>query len=226
MTTLTRSEIDAVRFHFAYAVMVLLALALPEPMLGRRLLALVLAYNLMLPLFAQWRGHADWLQLWLFLVPLSILQLLPDNYLAGHAGVLVFPDVGAPIVGHVPLYMAGLWVIPLFALLMLGLGVRARMGRGWAMAAVAAGALLLFAPAEWAAPTLSLWYPTGVRTVFGVAVYVLPAEVLLGLACFFAYIECGNRDVAFRLSAAASVSLLYLGALMLSLQLTGRLSPA
>ena len=42
---------------------------------GLRFFWLVVGYNLALPLVALWRGHRDWLPLWIFTLLLSILQL-------------------------------------------------------------------------------------------------------------------------------------------------------
>ena len=219
----SRSELDCIIFHVAYGVMSGVALVLPEPALGLRILGLVLAYNLMLPAYAQWRGHADWVRLWLFLLPLSIFQILPDSFMASVRAVLVFPDTGVPRIGHVPVYMAGMWVIPLFLLLMLGHGVQDRLGRWQAMLAVAAASLLLFGGAERLAPVLSLWYAQGVHQFMGVALYVLVPEMLLGVAALVAYEEGSGRGAAYHLTAAAAVMLFYLGTLVLSCELTERI---
>jgi hypothetical protein len=222
MKALSHSELDCISFHLGFGVVAAIALALPEPALGMRILGLALAYNLMLPAFAQWRGHADWLRLWLFLLPLSFLQVLPDNFLAGVLGVLVFADTGSPSIGYVPVFMAGMWVIPLFLLLMLGHGVEERWGRMASCVAVAFGSLLFFGGTEVLAARIPIWQAQAVHLCFGAAVYVLVPEMLLGVATLIAYEAGLQRGAVYHLTAAAAVMLFYLGALVLSCQLTER----
>ena len=135
-------------------------LYLSPPMLGLAVLALVIAYNLLLPLFARSSGHGHWFDLWWFLLPLSVCQVVPDWVLSQQLGILAFPDLGAPRIGTVPVYMAGMWVIPLFWVLLIARGSPALAG---------ALSLLVFAAAEWAAPRFGLWQPRHVATHWGVA---------------------------------------------------------
>lgn len=178
------------------------------PMLGMAILALVVGFNLLLPLFAGSSGNRHWFDLWLFLLPLSIFQVVPDWVLSQVLGILVFPDLGAPRVGHhVPAYMAGMWVIPLFWVLL--------VARGSTMLA-AALALLVFCVAEWAAPVFDIWRPRNVGTHYGIADYVLLPEALLGWAAAFAYRETSHTGIVVRIAAAAAVSIFYTGALVVS----------
>ncbi len=178
------------------------------PMLGLAILALVVAFNLLVPLFAGSSGNRHWFDLWLFLLPLSIFQVVPDWVLSQLIGILNFPDLGAPrIGGHVPVYMAGMWVIPLFWVLLIA--------RGSIMLAGVL-ALLVFAASEWAAPLFGIWRPRNVSTHFGIADYVLLPEALLGWAAAFAYRETSHAGIAMRIAAAAAVSVFYTGALVVS----------
>lgn len=178
------------------------------PMLGLAVLALVVAFNLLLPLFAGSSGNRHWFDLWLFLLPLSVFQVVPDWVLSQLLGILVFPDLGAPRIGHhVPVYMAGMWVIPLFWVLLIARGSPLLAG---------GLALLVFGASEWAAPIFDIWRPRNVSTHYGIADYVLLPEALLGWAAAFAYRETGHAGIAVRIAAAAAVSVFYTGALVVS----------
>jgi hypothetical protein len=199
---------DALLFHLLFAAAaaaVFLFLRTPE--LGWAILALVAVYNLLLPLIASRGGHRDWVELWMFLLPLSVLQVLPDWVLSQQLGILAFPDLGGPHIGTVPVYMAGMWVIPLFWILWLS-------GRSSLTAAILA--LLLFAGAEWAALPLHLWHAQHVMQLYGVAEYVLVPEMLLGWAAAYAFERTRDNNPLLRLWAAACVMTFYTGALVLA----------
>jgi hypothetical protein len=141
--------------------------------------------------------------------------VLPDWVLSRQLGALDFPNLGGPRFDTVPAYMAGMWVVPLIWVLWLA-------GRSLLFAGIVA--LLLFGAAEWAARPLQLWHAQHVQMYLGVALYVLPAELLLGSACAYAFLR--SRDSAFpiRVGAAACVTIFYTGALVLSFFLTSRVS--
>lgn len=199
---------DALLFHLVFAAAAAgVFLLLRPPELGWGVLGLAACYNLLLPLIASRGGHRDWLEVWLFLLPLSVLQVLPDWVLTQQFGILVFPDLGGPHIGAVPAYMAGLWVIPLFWVLWLA-------GRSTLTAAVLA--LLLFAGAEWAARPLQLWHAQHVGQFMGVASYVLVPEALLGWAAAHAFEQTRGANPFARVGAAVCVSTFYTGALVLA----------
>ena len=211
-----RAGRDALILHLLFgAAAAAVFLLLRAPALGFGILGLVIAYNLLLPWAAQRGGHRDWSDLWTFLLPLSVFQVVPDWMLSQLLGILHFPDVGAPRLGTVPIYMAGMWVIPLFWILWLS-------GRSLWLATLLG--LLVFGAAEWAAPLAGLWQPVHVRETFGVANYVLLPEALLGWAAAYAFRE--TRDGAFpvRIAAAAAVSSFYAGVLVVSYFLLERAS--
>ncbi len=185
------------------------ALALPVPARGWAVLAVLLAYGVALPLAARAVGRPDWVRLWGFVAAVSVFQVLPDQVLADLVGTLRFPDLGGPRVdGVIPVAMALMWVPPLFCTLALA---------GRSPARAAGIALALFAGTEMLAPALGLWEPTGdTRRVAGVAVYVLPAEAVLGWAAMAARNAVERRPWPVRLAAAFAVSTLYLGALVLA----------
>jgi hypothetical protein len=214
MAWLSRADRDAVVLHAAFLAISLLVLLMPLGLAtGWRILALVILYNAALPLLAWRRGHAEWLSIWAFLAPLSVVQIFPDWFLTAQLNILAFPDTGAPFIGAVPLFMAGLWTIALFPLVWIGRRVQAERGRLLALIAVAAAALVMFLAAEATFWMVPVWYAQNVQMVAQVAVYVLPPEILLSLAAFIAYDATRERALALRLSAAFAVMLFYLGGL-------------
>ena len=199
---------DALLFHLFFAAAAFgVFWGLHVPDLGWGILGLVAVYNLLLPLIASRGGHRDWMEIWVFLLPLSVLQVLPDWVLSQQFGILVFPDLGGPRIGTVPAYLAGMWVIPLFWVLWLA-------GRSGFTAAILA--LLLFAGAEWAAQPLHLWHAQHVGQILGVAEYVLIPEMLLGWAAAYAFERTREGNPLVRLGATVCVTTFYTGALVLA----------
>ena len=216
MSNLERSERDAILLHVVFGIVVLLVLVISLGIpVGQRLCGLVVFYNVALPALAWRRGHAEWLRLWAFLAPLSALQVFPDWFLADQLDVLVFPDTGSPLIGVVPIYLAGLWTIPLFIIVLLGRRVAVRGRRDIVPALVAAASLLLFAGSEATLWRIPIWRAQGVTMVAHVALYLLVPEAVLGLAAFVAYESTLGRSVWHRLSAAFTVMLIYLGGVCL-----------
>lgn len=207
---------EALWFHglfFAGSLPVLLFLQ--GAALGKALIGLTLFYNIALPALSVLRGHNEWLKLWLFLLPLSCGQVLPDWALVDVAGVLHFPDHGVwRIGGAVPVYFMGLWIMLLFPIILISDSLRSRH-----VAAAALG-LLAFAFCEWAARPLSLWQGQNVRMIDGVALYVLLPEVLLVLATLSAYRNSRGRSIIQQWFSAFGVNLLYTGALFIGLTLS------
>jgi hypothetical protein len=185
------------------------ALSLDPPAQGWGVLVCVVAYVVALLAICRATGRTDLLELAGFLALISIFQVLPDWVLADVIGTLRFPDTGGPRVDDViPLAMAAMWVAPLFAAVALSGG---RPGR----AALFSG--LIFLGAELLAPTLGLWEPIGdTHRLFGVAVYVVPAEAALGWAAAYAFAQVRQRSIPVRIGAALAVSTFYLGALVLT----------
>lgn len=229
---LDRREVrDAVVFHAAFAVLAALVLAVPavalpsrgvvlDVALGWLLVAVVVAYNVALPLAGRAWGHAEWVRLWTFLMPLSVFQVAPDAFLASVLGVLDFPETGGPRLGDVPLAMAGMWTIPLWLALFAALRLSGGdLARGAVWAAALAGVLLVGAEATlWMVP---IWRAVGVSTVGPVAVYVVLPEILLGAVAWLAYRLTGSASRPVQVGAAALVSLVYLGALAASFGVLG-----
>jgi hypothetical protein len=189
---------------------------LGPPQLGQAITAAVGGYLLLLYLGAWLRSHEDLLDAFAFLLPLSLFQVLPDALLVQQLGTLAFPTLGAQGFGPVPVYMAGLWVAPL--LLVIWLAELAHRVSAAAAALVAGVAsLAVFGAAEWAAAhVLPLWRPRNVETWQGIALYVLPAEALLGLVAWYVFTQVRHRTLFMKAFGAVLVALFYTGALFAS----------
>jgi hypothetical protein len=185
------------------------AALLDPPTQGWAVLGCVVVYNVALPLTARRAGRTDVVALWTFLLPLSILQVLPDWVLADLIGTLRFPDTGGPRVDDViPVAMAGMWVAPLLIVVVLA------GDSAWRAAAIG---FAVFTGAELAAPLLGTWEPTdAARQLVGVALYVPPAEAVLSAATLLAWRWSRERPRGDQLLAASAVVVLYLGALVLA----------
>ena len=186
------------------------------PQLGQAIGAVVALYLALLFMGAWLRSHHELLSALTFLVPLSVCQVVPDALLVQHLGTLSFPDLGAARFGPVPAYMAGLWVAPLL-LVLWAAQLAHRASAPLAIATALVVALAVFGAAEWAAAhVLALWHPRNVDTWQGIALYVLPAEALLGLVAWLAFVQVQHRTIFMKAIAAAFVSLFYAGALFAS----------
>lgn len=212
MLELEPMERDCIILHAAFGVASVLALTLPGSLpVGWRLTALVVLYNVTLPVAAARLNYTEWLNLWTFLLPVSILQVFPDWFLAAQLGVLTFPDTGSARIGEVPAFMGGMWVIPLFLTVFLGRRVEERTTRRRALLVVCLASGLLFVGSEavlWAVP---IWIAQNVLQVAHVAVYLIIPEIILGLSAFLAFESAYTRPLWYRLAAGFTVMVIYLG---------------
>jgi len=206
---------DILGFHAAFAMAAAAALLLtPQQFYGYALLGAVLGYHLASLLWSARRGDREWLRLWAYLLPLSMLQVVPDWILVEMVGSLRFMDHGVARVGSVPIYMAGMWSIPLFVIVAL-----ARLARPPALRAVVAVlvAVVMFGSSEWYAHPLGLWHAVSVEhSVVGIALYVLPAEAALGLAAWWGFEATRGRGLAPQILVAMATSVFYTGMLITS----------
>ena len=205
------------------AALLFLPRYLSPPLLGQAFLGIVVLYNLLLFMGAWLRGQHELQSAFAFVLPLSLCQVVPDTLLVQVLGVLSFPDLGAPRFGPVPAYMAGLWVAPLLLVIWaaetLGRGRDSTLG-GLLMALLASAAV--FGASEWAAHIPALWFPRNVQTWHGVALYVVPAEALLGAAAWLMFRLTEHRTIFMKAAGAAAVSMFYAGALFASLLVVRR----
>lgn len=198
----------------AYAVAGALALALNAPAKGWAVLVVSIAGAVGVCLLALTTDRREWLTALGVIVPISLFQVLPDWFLAVELGSIEFPDNGGiRIDDAIPLAMATMWVLPLLVVV---LAARDDLLRGAIVSA------LLFLVTELFAPVAGLWEPAGgAREVAGVAIYVIPAEALLGAATVYAVRVAGDGSLATRVFAGALVSIFYTGALATSWLIIG-----
>lgn len=212
---------DVFAFHALFVVLALAVLVLFPGAAGSHLLAIVFAYHFVLVTFARATGRPDWLALWAFLLPLSVLQVLPDWYLASAAGVLAFPDAGAPTIGPVPVFMAGLWTVPLFPIVYAAQWVFHRRGAVPALATAALLSSVVFTLSEATLWQIPVWRAVGVAQTAHVAHYLLIPELMLGPMAWLAFRHSRPHGLILRVGAAAAVMLVYLGSAILFLAWLG-----
>lgn len=205
-------------FHLVFAAVAVAVLLQPLGPFGLRVLLLVLGYNAAVVVVALRSGDAMVLRWWCVLAPMSVLMVLPDWFLSAELGVLVFPDTGAPYIGTVPLFMAGMWVVALLPVMLVGHRVERAAGLLVALVVVVITGLVLFTAAEWLAPTLPLWHPQQVPEVAGVAPYVLLPEAGLTLATYLLVRDSQTRNGWATAAGTVAVPFLYLGMLVSSYQ--------
>ena len=148
---------DLFLMHIVFGIIAALVLITPL-VISAKLLVAVIVYNVMLPVWAKIRDHQEWLEIWLFVFPLSLLMLFPDWFLASQLEVLVFPNDGFPMIGSVPIYMAGLWTIPFFLIIFIGLLVQKKKTQNVAYLSVLITSLTIFGGSEetlWMLPSWS-----------------------------------------------------------------------
>lgn len=210
-----------IAFHAAFAVVAVAVLLIGVPQTGVRVLALVVAYNIALPIYARRTEDDDLWVTWTVLAPMSVLMVLPDWFLSAELGTLRFPDTGAPYIGTMPAFMAGMWAVALIPLMMIGRAVEAKRSVTTAFAAVAMSGLALFIAAEKLAPSIPLWEPVGVTQVGGVAVYVLLPEVALCIASYELVRGARQRPVPLSIGGIVVIPFMYLGMLATGYQFLG-----
>ena len=203
--------LDLVLMHVVFAIPAAIILTVfGDVAIGARLLAVVVIYNIILPLWAYFRGHKEWLEIWMFVFPLSILMVLPDWFLASQLEVLTFLVDGFPMIGSVPIYMAGLWAIPLFIIVFTGLAVKMK-GTTMTYLAIIVISLLLFGGSEATLWMLGSWYAHDVFMIGNVAIYILIPEIILGLSTYIAFQMVREKAIWHRLAMAFTVMVLYIG---------------
>ena len=206
------NEKDAIIIHGIFSLLCVIVLFAPlNQEIGIRMLALVIIYNLIMPLWGLIRKDSNLINLWLFALILSLLQVFPDWFLSEQLNVLVFPEDGCFKIGTVSGYMAGLWAIPIFIIVFIGERVYIRHSNKSAYAAVALTSLILFAGSEQILWMLPSWHAQNVSMIGHIAIYIIMPEIFLGLAAYFAYQHISKMSHLYKVPAAFSVMLFYLG---------------
>ncbi len=210
-TKLLREESEALLLHVIFALLCAAVLPVPGVAMGVKLFILVAAYNVAVPLAGALRGHASWRDTWLFALIVSLFQVIPDWFLSDVLGVLVFPEDGFPKIGTVSGYMAGLWAIPVFIIVYAGTRVRERRSPRDGYIAAALLSLAIFGVSEATVWMLPSWYARDVLMAGHVAVYIIIPEIILGIACLYAYVTTRGAGLPAKAFAAFIVMQLYLG---------------
>jgi hypothetical protein len=210
-----------IALHAVFAAVAVIVLAAPLTDTGVEVLCLVIGYNVAVVAVARATDDRELWTAWAVLAPMSVLMVLPDWFLSAELGTLVFPDTGAPFIGTVPLFMAGMWTVALLPLALLGRTVEASRGPTAAFTVVAVAGLALFTAAEYLAPAIPLWEPVGAAQVGGVAVYVLLPELGLCLAMYALVRHAARRSRWATAGGVVAVPFMYLGMLATSYQFLG-----
>jgi hypothetical protein len=206
------NEKDAIIIHGIFSFLCALVLFAPlnQP-IGIRLLALVIIYNLIMPLWGLFRKDTNLINIWLFALILSMFQVFPDWFLSQQLDVLVFPEDGCFRIGTISGYMAGLWAIPIFIIVFIGERVYIRDSNKSAYAAVALTSFVLFVGSEQILWMLPSWHAKNVYMIGHVATYIVMPEIILGLGAYFAYQQVTRLSHLYKVPAAFFVMQLYLG---------------
>jgi len=221
--------------------------------LGGRISLLVIGWNILFAWWTSSDSNlAELYRQWKFATVLSILMITPDYFLVDILGTLDFPEDGSwKIGGAVSWYMAGMWTIPFVLILSLSTRLAALVvpqqrqqqqqqqnhdndddakeeepSTNELLCATALGTLI-FGISEYSLSPLNIWHATDkLRYTLGpLALYVLPAEAILGFFVLRTYRKFRHRSLIDQISACMVVMLIYTGALAVSfLVIEGRLS--
>lgn len=198
--------------HIAFTVLCVGVLLLPLPR-GIQFGVLVLIYNISLPLLAIRFRQSDWLNIWSFLLPLSIFQVFPDWFLSAQLKTLVFPPDGLFKIGTVSAYMALLWVIPLFIVVFTAEKIKLHIHPLAAYPAAGILGVLIFGTSEATLWRLGSWYAQNVDMLGHIALYVIPAEFILSVLTYAGYKGTQKSPLPIKILTAFCVMLAYSGAL-------------
>jgi hypothetical protein len=209
--TMNEEYQDLIIVHIVFAALCIVVLLIPSLVIGAKMSTLVVAYNVLVPATAYLRGHRDWLPIWCYVLIISIFQVVPDWFLAAQLETIIFPDDGFFMIGPVSSYMAGLWAIPLFVILYVGLELKKQRSFEIVCLAIAALMLLIFALAEETMWMLPSWSAQNVTMVGHIAVYIVIPEMLLGVSTLISFEMVREKAMWFWIIGALTVMILYLG---------------
>jgi hypothetical protein len=204
---------DFIVFHFIFALVSVIIFTTIIPS-GWKFFVSTVIYVIGIPIFAIYKGYKNWINYWQYLLPLSIFQVFPDWFLSSQLKVLVFPEDGFFKIGTVSLYMAGLWLIPLFIILFTGKITEQKTNTKVALITVAVTSVFIFGGSEAFLWKLGSWHAQNVRMIGNTAIYVLFPEIILGLCTFLSFNWIQNKSILIKFCSAFCVMLIYTGALM------------
>lgn len=197
-------------FHLLFLVLGAVCYSLEPLTVGQATWIVVVAYNVSLPTYFFQTRDLQVVELWAFLLPLSLLQVIPDWYLVEIQQTLVFPTADGLFA--IPVFMAGLWTFPLMLTTATGLYLYRHTGPLAGYTAAVSAGMLVFGAGELVLTNIGVWRANQVLAVGGVAVYILPAELFLTAATMYSYEQVEWQSPWHRLSAAPIIMLTYLGA--------------
>ncbi len=207
---LSQEESDALIIHVLFSIQCILVLLFPlDVSLGIRMVILVLSYNILIPAVGKYRGYSDWVDIWSFSFTLSLFQLFPDWFLSDELNILIFPDDGFVKIGSVSIYMLGLWAIPVFMILFIGIKSKIRYSERIVYFVVGVVSFLIFTSSELFLSTS--WHAQNVLLISNVAVYIIIPEILFGLTSYWMYLQIRNTSVFRKLFGAVIIMIFYLG---------------
>lgn len=205
---------DFVLIHVIFSVLAAITLLAPIPTatISGKMLVLVIVYNALIVVEFYNKGYEDWKSIWIFVFILSLLMVFPDWYLAETLGALQFPVDGFTMIGGaVPIYMAGLWAIPFFIILFIGIQVQKRKSAKLAFIVISILSVLIFALAELTLVYLPSWSATVSGMTGNLAWYIIIPELFLGLSTFICYNIVKDKKVWIKLAGAFTVMIFYIG---------------
>jgi hypothetical protein len=128
----------------------------------------------MVPIVFLLQRHQEIFNIWLFSFILSLFQIWPDWFLSSELNILVFPEDGLFKIGTVSGYMLGLWTIPFFILIYVGIRCKEKYSGKTLYLIIASSSLIIFGFAEATMWMLQSWYAQNVTTILGhVAIYII-----------------------------------------------------
>ncbi|MFX1327897.1 MAG: DUF6989 domain-containing protein [Promethearchaeota archaeon] len=194
---ISRELLDFIFIHLSFVVICISIILIPVPdYMGINLFILVVIYNVIFPIFGYLRKYSEWIAIWLFIFLISLFQIWPDWFLSAELGILVFPEDDFIKIGTVSLYMAGLWTIPLFLIIFIGLRIRERYSRSITYIIVGLLSLLIFRLSEQLMWMLDSWYAQNIAMIGHLAVYIIFPEILLGLSTYYGYVLLQKKKSA------------------------------
>lgn len=209
---ISKEVLDFLLIHLAFVIICIIVLLIPVPnYMGIKLFILVVIYNIILPVCGYLRGHSEWLNIWLFVFLLSLFQIWPDWFLSAELGILAFPEDGFLKIGTVSLYMAGLWVIPLFLIIFIGLRIQERYSKKIVYLNIGILSFLIFGIAEQTMWMLQSWHAQNVTMIGHIALYIIIPEIILGISTYFGYELLQEKKQLLKIPVTFVIMLLYLG---------------
>jgi hypothetical protein len=213
---ISKEILDFLVIHLVFVLSCIVILLIPlTGLMGIKLLILVVIYNIMVPVYGYIRKHPGWINIWLFVFILSLLQILPDLFLSAELGILVFPEDGFIKIGTVSLYMAGLWAIPLFLIIFAGLKIQERYSKSITYIAIAGLSVLIFGLAEQTMWMLQSWYAQNVVMIGHLAVYIIIPEIILGCTTYYCFNLIREKKHLIKIPITFIVMIIYLGSAVL-----------